>query len=148
MKVTALLREQLQQAHQFVGGLMADVTPEQIHWCPQGNVNTLAGNYAHILLAEDLVINALLKGGAPFFVSTWAGKTGMSTLPPLPTPERPGLPPWRDWSTQMQTDLNALQAYAQAVYAASDDYLASLPDEELSRSLDLSVIGLGTQSVK
>src|SRR5260370_40722985 len=102
MQATELLREQVKQVHQYVEGIMADVTPELAHWHPPGTiVNSLGGNYAHIIVAEDLVINAILKGGAPLFASTWAGKTGMSTLPPLPTPETPGLPSWQEWSTQV-----------------------------------------------
>lgn len=87
MQATELLREQVKQVHQYVEEIMAPVTPEQAHWHPPGTVvNSLGGNYAHLLGSEDLVINALLKGGAPLFASSWAGKTGMSTLPPLPTP--------------------------------------------------------------
>jgi DinB superfamily len=68
MQATELLREQLKEVHQYVEQIMANVTPEQAHWHPAGTViNSLGGNYAHIILAEDLVINAILKGGAPFF---------------------------------------------------------------------------------
>ncbi len=72
----------------------------------------------------------------------------MSTLPPLPTPETPGLPSWQEWSTQVHIDLNALRSYAQATYAASDEYLATLSDEQLRRTLDLSGLGLGTPTVQ
>ena len=44
-------------------------------------------------------------------------------------------------------DLAALQQYAKAVYAATDGYLASLTDKDLSRSVDLSALGLGKSSV-
>ena len=81
MQATELLREQVNQVHQYVEAIMATVTSEQAHWHPPGTVvNSLGGNYAHIILTEDLVINALLKGGAPFFASTWAGKTGMKNF--------------------------------------------------------------------
>ncbi len=149
MHATELLREQLKEVHQYVEEIMANVTPEQVHWHPAGTVvNTLGGNYAHIILTEDLVINALLKGGTPFFASTWAGKTGMSSLPPLPTPEISGLPSWQEWSTQVHIDLNALRSYAQAAYAASDEYLATLSDEQLSQTVDLSWVGLGTPTIQ
>ena len=148
MQATELLREQLKEVHQYVEEIMADVTSEQAHWHPPGNiVNSLGGYYAHIIVGEDHVINALLIGGAPLFASSWAGKTGMSTLPPMPTPETP-VPPWQEWSTQVQIDLNALRSYAQATYAASDEYLASLSDEQLRQPIDLSEIGLGTQTIQ
>jgi hypothetical protein len=40
-------------------------------------------------------------------------------------------------------DLPAFNAYAQAVYASIDDYLASLDDEAMERMIDLSSIGMG-----
>ena len=144
-----MLREQVEQAHQYIEGIIATVTPEQAHLHPPGTVvNSLGGNYAHLLVIEDLVINAILKGGAPFFASSWAGKTGMSTLPPLPTPETPGLPSWQEWSTQVDIDLNALRSYAQATYAATEEYLASLSDEQLRQLVDLSGVGLGIPTVQ
>ena len=148
MQATELLREQLKMVHKNVEAIMANVTPEEAHWHPPGTlVNSLAGNYAHILVIEDLVINALLKGGTPLFNSSWSGKTGMSRLPPLPTPQTPGLPSWQDWSTQVHIDLNALGSYAQAVSTSSEQYLASLSDEQLGQTFDLAVLGLGTQTV-
>jgi DinB superfamily len=148
MRATELLREQFKQVHQYVEDIMASVTPEQVHWYPPDTVvNSLGGNYAHLLVVEDLVINAILKGGAPLFASSWAGKTGMSTLPPLPTPETPGLPAWQAWSMQVDIDLSALRSYAQAIYATTEEYLASLSDEQLHQAVDLSGIGLGTPTI-
>jgi hypothetical protein len=44
-----------------------------------------------------------------------------------------------DWST--------FRCYAQAVYAASDSYLAECTAAELDCQCDLSAFGLGTQSL-
>jgi hypothetical protein len=148
MQAIELLREQFKQVHQYVEEIMASVTPEQAHWHPSDTVvNSLGGNYAHLLVVEDLVINAVLKGGAPLFASSWAGKTGMSTLPPLPSPEVHGLPSWHAWSREVDIDLSALRSYAQAIYAATEEYLASLSDEQLHQTVDLSGVGLGTPTV-
>ena len=46
----------------------------------------------------------------------------------------------------MHINLNALRSYAQATYAASDEYLASLSDEQLRQTVDLSWVGLCTQT--
>lgn len=149
MQATDLLREQVKHVHQFVEDIMASVTPEQAHWHPPATaVNSLGGNYAHLPVIEDLVINAILKGGTPLFASSWAGKTGMSALPPLPTPETPGLPSWQAWSTQVDIDLNVLRSYTQATYAATEEYLASLSDEQLHQTVDLSGVGLGTPTIQ
>jgi phosphohistidine swiveling domain-containing protein len=132
MQVTELLREQVKQVHQYIEEIMATVTSEQARWHPPDTViNSLGGNYAHILVTEDLVINAILKGGTPLFASSWAGKTGLSPLPSLLAPETLGLPSWQECSTHMHIDLSALRSYAQATYAATEEYLASLSDEQL-----------------
>ena len=64
--------------------------------------------------------------------------------------EMPPLGPGGDlktWSRRVTVDLPALRRYGQAVYAATDEYVASLTPEALARPLDLSALGLGQQSV-
>ena len=61
---------------------MTDVTPEQAHWIPPGVALPIGASYAHVVVGQDSVINGMLKGGAPLFASSWAGKTGLSELPP------------------------------------------------------------------
>ena len=64
----------------------------------------------------------------------------MSELPPQ-------APPWNEWAGRVQVDVEALHSYAQAVYQATDGYVASLSDEDLDRPLDLSAIGFGQQTL-
>ena len=120
---------------------MKDVTVEQAHWTPPGIANPLGASYAHAVLSEDFILNGMLKGGAPLAVSTWAGKIGVSEPPPPPTE------PWDKWARKVRVDLSALRQYAEAVYKASDGYLASLGDDALSHPLDLSAFGVGEQTV-
>jgi hypothetical protein len=47
----------------------------------------------------------------------------------------------------VQVDLDVIPGYAQAVYAATDAYLAGLTDEDLSRTMDLSSWGVGEQTL-
>ena len=54
---------------------------------------------------------------------------------------------WGDWPRRVLIDLAALRQYAQAVYAATDDYVASLDDQALGRIVDLSAVGQGERSV-
>ena len=106
--------------------------------------NPAGALYAHAVVAEDGVINGMLKGSAPLFASTWAGKTGLSEPMPMPGPD------WEkygEWAQSVRLDLPALKEYAQAVYANTDQYLASLTAGDLDRSIDLSAMGLGTQTV-
>lgn len=139
-KATAILREQFRVGHEFLEGTMQGVTSEMAHWSPPGKAQPLGANYAHVLISEDFLVNSLLKGSAPLLASTWEGKVGVSEFPPQ-------APPWNDWADRVQVDLEALRGYGQAVYQATDNYLASLSDEDLDRSLDLSMIGFGQQTL-
>jgi hypothetical protein len=47
------------------------------------------------------------------------------------------------WARGLKVDVPAFRLYAQAVYAATNDYLASLTEEALSRQIDVSNMGLG-----
>jgi hypothetical protein len=139
----SLLRKQFRDGHGWLEGTMQDVTPEQAHWTPPGKANPLGATYAHILLGEDAMINSMVKGGAPLFATTWAGKTGLSEMPPPPSDGEP----WDAWARRVRIDLPAMRQYAQAVYAASDECLASLTPEALTRIVDLSAFHLGPENV-
>jgi hypothetical protein len=145
--VISLLREQLKTGHEILEGTMADVTPEQAHWTPPGVALPIGATYAHVVVSEDGVVNGMFRGGAPLFAAAWAGKTGLSELPPSFDPKVPGFPDWSGWSRKVKVDLPALKAYAQAVYAASDAYLASLRGKDLDRPVDLAALGLGQSTV-
>lgn len=143
----SLLRTQLKAAHDFLEGTMQGVTAAQAHWAPPGLANPLGATYAHIIIYEDAIINAMLKGGAPLFATSWAGKTGLNQLPPLPEPGAAGLPTWGDWARQVEVNLPALQQYAEVIYGNTEHYLAALSDEDLNRPVDLSAVGLGQHTV-
>jgi hypothetical protein len=127
MKAISVLQEGTQWAHEFLEMVMVDVTPDQAHWRPLGIANPLGAVYA------DGVIG-MLKGSAPLFASTWAGKTGVSD---------PQFQMTLEWAQGLKVELPTFRQYAQAVYTATNDYLASLTDESLSRQIDLSNVGLG-----
>jgi hypothetical protein len=142
MDVISYVRDQVKGAHEWVEQTMADVTSEQAQWPPPGVANPLGATYAHLVAAEDGVVNGLLKRSAPLAVGAWAGKTGISQPMPMPGPQWEHYPAW---TRSVQVDLPALRKYAQVVYAATDAYLASLKPEDLSRAVDFSDIGLGSQ---
>jgi hypothetical protein len=140
--IVSFLREQLKGAHRLLEGTMEGVTAEQAHWAPPGTANPIGASYAHIVLSEDGTVHGMLKGAAPLLATTWVGKTGVGEPPPGPDPARPGFPDWSEWARRVRVDLPALRTYAQAVYAATDEYLASLTDKDLDRPVDLSALGL------
>jgi uncharacterized damage-inducible protein DinB len=138
--VVTLLRAQYKDAHETLEGTMQGVTPEQTHWLPTGTANPLGATYVHVLTSEDGVFNGMLQGGAPLLAAAWAGKMGLSEMPP--TDES-----WDAWAHRVQVDLVALSKYGQAVYAATDEYLAGLSDQDLDRPVDLASWGMGEQTL-
>jgi hypothetical protein len=62
-------------------------------------------------------------------------------MPPMPGPGEDGLPPWDEWARGVKVDLPALHAYSQAVFAASDEYMATLNDEALDQSMGQYTLG-------
>lgn len=146
-RAVALLRTQVKEAIQWLEGIVADLTPEDAHWKPPGMALPAGAVYAHVVTAMDAVVNAILKGGAPLFAAAWAGKTGLSELPPGPDPASPGMPDWTAWSRRVTIDLAIHRKYAEAVQAAIDGYLATLSDADLARPIDLSAFGFGRVTV-
>lgn len=116
---------------------MEGVAPQQAHWAPPGKANPISACYAHVVLGEDFVINTVLKGGAPMAATSWAGKTGLSEMPPM------GPGDWFQWGRKVKCDIALLRKYAQAVYANSDAYIASLKEQDLERKVN-SPIGQQT----
>lgn len=145
-KVTAL-REVLAAGHRLLEATMADVTGEIAADVPPGTALPIAACYAHVVVGEDGMVNGILKGGHPLFIGAWSGKTGLSALPPGPDPNGRAMPDWTAWARSVTVDLAALRRYAEAVYNASDAFLAGLAEKDLSRPLDLTALGLGTRTV-
>lgn len=141
MDAIQLYRSLLRSAHEFLEGTLADVTPEQFTWDPPGRAFSIAANYAHVLTSEDMAVHRLLAGKAMLAETTWAGRLGADEMPPA----GPG-GDLKAWSRRVKPDLAAMRSYGQAVYAASDAWLASATPADLARPLDMTAFGFGPQT--
>jgi DinB superfamily len=139
METITFLRQDLKEAHELLEAIMADVTSEAAQWIPPGRANPVGATYAHVVLSEDRTINAMMRHQKPLYDSTWMGKLGLSQPMPIPGPDGQN---YVDWTREVQLDLPAFRQYAQAVYASTDEYLATLTSEDLDRQLDLSGTGM------
>jgi len=143
MDSVTLLRNELKGAHDLLEAVMVDVTSDTADWMPPGRANPVGATYAHVVISEDRTIQGILRRHRPLYETTFAGKMGLSE--PMPTSEE-----WHnyaDWTRKVHVDISAFREYARAVYAATDEYLASLTPEDLDRHLDLSGVGLGEDTV-
>jgi len=121
-----LLRWQLRRAHRLLDAAVEGLPAAVIHRRPAGRGAPIGAGYAQVVVCEDLSVNGVLAARAPLALSSWAGRTGLSELPPLARSAD-----WHRWAQRVRIDLGALRPYARAVYAATDAYLANLPDEAL-----------------
>jgi hypothetical protein len=144
-RVTSHIRAQMKSAHWLLEETMSDVSDEMLHFSPPGKALTIAGAYVHYVSEEDWMIHSLFQGGTPLMAGPWAGRTGVSE--PHPGPGDDWETRFAAWTRRVRVDLPAFRAYAKAVYAATDAYLATLADSELSREVDLSAMGMGKQTV-
>jgi hypothetical protein len=138
MDAISLLREQLKEAHALLEAVMEGVTTEAAHWIPPGQANPVGATYAHVVLFEDMTINGALQHRKPLYETTWAGKVGMNELMPRQGKEWED---YADWTRRVRVDLPSVREYARAVYANSDEYLASLTSEDLDTPIDLAGVG-------
>jgi hypothetical protein len=124
LSAKALLRRQFTLAHGRLDATIAGITPERLHRRPPCGAMPPGACFAQIVLCEDVSVNGVLAAKPPLALSSWAGRTGLSELPPLV-----GQAAWHAWARRVRLDLAALQPYARAVYVATDAYLAALPDD-------------------
>ena len=135
MTALELLKAELKSAREGFQGTTGNITPEMLHKDPGGKALPLGATYAHLVLSEDLLVHQMLQGKEPLMMGEWKGKSGV---------DKP-MPPWdanfetanTEWSRSVQIDLEQLKAYEKAVFQATDDYLASLKDEDLDREIDM-----------
>lgn len=134
-----LLRFQFQFAHRWLEDTLSDVHEDLAHWQPAGRPHPIGSQYVHVITTEDFTIRNVLQGAPPLMATTFAGKAGFSAPPPQGNRD--------DWAKIVRVDMRATHRYAQAVYEATEGYLSALTDPDLHRSLDLTFLGYGQQSV-
>lgn len=130
MKVQDAVQQQLGFWHGILEGMLTECSSEVLHKSlPDWKANTIAATYTHTVFAEDGIVNGMLQGKTPIYQAEgWQAKTGVAFpgVPPAITPE---------WSGALKLDLETFKPYAQAVYAATDAYLAGLPDADLDKKM-------------
>lgn len=137
MNALDLIQINLHVAHDQFSQTVADVTQEMADWVPPGVAHPIGERYAHTVAAEDWLVNSIAQGGAPWFVSTWAGKTGFG---------KSGEMRFDMTAEQARAfrvdDLNALREYEKAVFSATEAYVGGLTEADMERILDMSSVGI------
>ncbi|HKW21765.1 MAG TPA: hypothetical protein VJO13_10345 [Ktedonobacterales bacterium] len=122
-----LLRWQFRLMHRLLDMAGDEISAEQSRGRSPGIIARAGACYAQIAVCEDVSVHSALAVGLPLALTNWAGRTGLSELPPLVGPID-----WRAWTCRVQlADVAALRAYAQAVHMMTDTCLAALADDAL-----------------
>lgn len=135
-----ILLNQLKAVHGVLEQTMDGVTDEVAHFMPPGTANPIAGTYAHVVFSEDYFVHGFLQNKKPLFETQFEGKTGASELQPSEWENA-----YPKWLKEVRLDVKQFREYAKAVYAASEEYVASLSDEDLEKDVDMSAFGMGTK---
>ena len=127
MDFRAYARGQFQFTHRAFEQVVADLD-EQLLRQASGTLNSPAVIYAHVVTAEDGIVNGICLGRPSIFNAEWAGKTG------VPLKQTPMLE--ADWAKTVRMNLPAFREYAQAVYAATDAAIATMDDALAEKVID------------
>lgn len=127
MKNSTMLRLQLNEALDWLDQVIADVTPEQYSWQPEGSANPISKLHAHTLSSADFWMN-LMGLQKPML---WMGVS-----------QKLGLPGnfIEIWKTDAPIKLSDMQEYAKGLREASLA-IDALDDAALERELTAPVFG-------
>jgi len=127
MNSSQAVQQQLGFWHGALDAVMADCGDALNKQMPGATVTSIASIYAHLVFAEDLIVNGMLQGKPAMYAQDgWEAKTGLPF---------PGNPAMGEWAKSVQMDYPKFQEYAKAVFANTDAYLGSVPEADLSRKV-------------
>jgi len=126
MKNSTMLRLQLNEAFDWLDQVIADLTPEQYAWQPEGSANPISKLHAHTLASADFWMN-LMGLQKPML---WMGVS-----------QKLGLPGnfIEVWKTDAPINLSDMQEYTKGLREAS--LAIDALDAALERELNAPVFG-------
>jgi hypothetical protein len=128
MDTFEFIRNMFAGSHRQIDAAMKDMTADQFNWVPTGTANPISATYIHSLNSEDFFVQAVLQGKPRLWEETnCAEKTGI-----VKTPGYGG--GWEEFK-HMRVEIATLLEYQQAVWAATEAYLARLTPAELDRKV-------------
>ena len=123
MRAQDLLRAQFGQAYNVIEQVIGDCDEEALTRVVGGTVGSISAIYAHLVFDEDGWTAAPAGRERLWESGDWANKMGF---------EMPGPMQSQDWAQSgVRYDLEAFREYARAMYAATDDFLATASDDAL-----------------
>jgi hypothetical protein len=123
MDALDLLREQTASADRILRQVFGQVSPDQAMWRMPGSLaNTIGATFMHVYYGEDEVVQGAREAPTVFEKGGWQ--------------ERLGYDHTSVWTFTGKHDPGLLLQYADAVSAATGEYLGSLPPEALEEKIE------------
>ena len=138
MNGPAVLSASLGFAHQLTFAVVGDCTPETLARRGEGTVESAGAILAHAIMSEDYFIQAMMQSKPLLYTSGgFDASLNLGTDRPVQTPE---------WAAKIKLDMATFTPYMQAVFAATDAYVAGLSEADLDREVQgpTGKQGLGT----
>ncbi len=128
MSTVDYIRRSLAFAHRALDDACTG-TEEQLHFVPEHGSHSIAWCLWHTARVEDLIINARCRRAPQVWNEQWAERIGLPF-------EGMGTGMSDDEAQQIRiNDMDAFRKYQQAVWEQTEDYLASMTDEDLEREI-------------
>jgi hypothetical protein len=130
LSVQTAVQQQLAFWHGALNPIIGDCNAEVLNKnLPDATITSIASIYAHVAWAEDAIVNGMLQGKPPVYQTDgWEAKTGVP-FPGMPPEIKP------EWARSLKMDPSKFNDYAKTVFAATEAYVAQLPDSELARKV-------------
>jgi hypothetical protein len=130
MEIVEYMRHQMAGMRSTVDMIMKDVTVEQFNWAPPGTMNTISATFIHLTNVEDHFVQGILQGKPSVWdAQGWSGKTGVKKPPSIGES-------WDEFKLLHLQPAIFLE-YQQAVWAATDAYMAGISPQDLDRNVKL-----------
>ena len=126
MDAKGYMQQQFLAMRRLSAAAIDGTTDAQLNWTPPGQVHAIKGALVHLIASEDRLIQSVIQGKPMLWASDgWGGRLGLGAAPGM----------GQGWEEVAQTTLAVapIQAYRQAVQAATEAYLAALTPDELDR---------------
>lgn len=129
MNAAMVMTGQLGQARGFLEFATAGLDADQWHQRSAGStIQSIAAIYAHAALAQDYLVNTVARDRPMLYVrDEWEAKTKVGIVGGMLSDA---------WSEAMPAaDMDAFRDYHAAIAAEVDDYIGSLSDDDLDRTI-------------
>jgi len=137
MQLIEFLRAELARLHGQYERALADLTPEQWHWVPEGKGNSIAFIAWHYVRTEDNIVRFILQNRRPtvWIEGGWPERLGLH-----PVAQGTGMPLAEAQALRIP-DTAAFLDYMRTVWAATEEWLASPEASDLDTVVQVRPLG-------